>query len=283
MQRHVCRLPVRYFEQTKSGALLSRVMNDAEGIRNLVGTGLVEVVGGMVTAVLALGILFYLNAKLTLIAIGVLSLFGFIMQCAFKTLRPLFRERSQINADLSGRLTESFSGVRVVKAYEAEQREALVFTKGAHRLFRNVARTMTSFSAIGAASTLLLGVIGVAMMVVGAQEVLAGRMTVGYFFSFTLYLGLLVGPMVQIVNIGSQITEAFAGLERIREIRNEITGGRGRGLPAAAATGSRAGSSCATSGSSTRPTRRCSTASRSWPSRAPRRRWWDPRDRARAR
>jgi ABC-type multidrug transport system fused ATPase/permease subunit len=223
LQQHVSRLSVSYFEQTKAGALLSRVMNDAEGIRNLVGTGLVEVVGGLVTAVLALGILFYLNAKLTLIALGVLSLFGFIMRYAFRTLRPLFRERSKINAELSGRLTESFSGVRVVKAYQAEQREALVFTKGAHRLYRNIARTMTGFSAIGAASTLLLGMIGVTIMLVGAQDVLAGRMTVGDFFAFTLYLGMLVGPMVQIVNIGSQLTEAFAGLERIREIRNELT------------------------------------------------------------
>ena len=138
VQRHVGRLPVRYYESTKAGALLSRVMNDAEGIRNLVGTGLVEVVGGSVTAVLALGILFYFSAKLTLITLGVMSLFGVIMLYAFKTLRPLFRERSRINAELSGRLTESFSGVRVVKAYQAEQREALVFTKGAHRLFRNV-------------------------------------------------------------------------------------------------------------------------------------------------
>ncbi len=229
VQRHVGRLSVGYFEQTKAGALLSRVMNDAEGIRNLVGTGLVEIVGGMVTAVLALGLLFYLNVKLTLIALAVVSLFAFIMKYAFTTLRPLFRERSKINAEISGRLTESFSGVRVVKAYQAEQREALVFTKGAHRLFRNVARTMTGFSAIGAASTVLVGVIGVAMMGIGAGDVLAGRMTVGEFFAFTLYLGMLVGPVVQIVNIGSQITEAFAGLERIREIRNEITEDAGEG------------------------------------------------------
>jgi subfamily B ATP-binding cassette protein MsbA len=222
VQRHVGSLPVRYFEQTKSGALLSRVMNDAEGLRNLVGSGLVEVVGGAVTAAFALGYLFYLNVKLTLIALCVISLFGFVMQRAFKTLRPLFRERSRINADLAGRLTESFSGVRVVKAYGAERREALVFAKGAHRLFRNVARTITSFSMIGSFSTLLLGIIGVAMMAVGANDVLAGRMTLGSFFSFTLFLGLLVGPVVQIVNIGSQITEAFAGLERIREIRTEV-------------------------------------------------------------
>jgi subfamily B ATP-binding cassette protein MsbA len=222
VQRHVGRLSVGYFEQTKSGALLSRVMNDAEGIRNLVGTGLVEIVGGLITAGLAFGFLLYYNVKLTLIAVAVLSLFAFIMKYAFTTLRPLFRERSKINAELSGRLTESFSGVRVVKAYQAEQREALVFTKGAHRLFRNVARTITGFSAIGAASTLLLGAIGVAIMAVGAQDILAGQMTLGEFFSFTLFLGMMVGPVAQIVNIGSQITEAFAGLERIREIRNEV-------------------------------------------------------------
>ena len=145
------------------------------------------------------------------------------MQYAFKVLKPLFRERSVINAELSGRLTESFSGVRVVKAYRAERRETLVFTKGAHRLFRNVAKTITSFSAIGAVSTLLLGAIGVTIMALGANEVLAHRMTVGGFFSFTLYLGLMIGPMIQVVNIGSQITEAFAGLERIRELRNERT------------------------------------------------------------
>ncbi len=223
IQRHVGRLSVNYFDQTKVGALLSRVMTDAEGIRNLVGTGLVEVVGGLVTAVLALVILFRLNAKLTFIALAVLSLFGFVLLFAFKTLRPLFRERSKINAEVSGRLTESFSGVRVVKAYRAERREALVFSKGVHRLFRNVAKTMTGFSAVAAFSTLLLGIVGVAIMWIGANDILAHRMTIGAFVSYTLYLGLLVGPVVQIVSIGSQITEAFAGLERIREVRNEIT------------------------------------------------------------
>jgi subfamily B ATP-binding cassette protein MsbA len=223
VQRHVGRLSVSYFDQTKVGSLLSRVMTDAEGIRNLVGTGLVEVVGGLLTAVLALGILFYKNARLTGIALGVLSLFGLVLYYAFRTLRPLFRERSKINAEVSGRLTESFSGVRVVKAYRAERREALVFSRGVHRLFRNVARTMTGFSFVSAFSTLLLGVVSVTIMWIGGRDVLAGRMTIGDFVSFTLFLGVLVGPVVQIVSIGSQITEAFAGLERIREIRNELT------------------------------------------------------------
>jgi ABC-type multidrug transport system fused ATPase/permease subunit len=223
VQRHVGRLSISYFEHTKTGALLSRVMNDAEGLRNLVGTGLVEVVGGMMTAVLALGILFYINARLTWIALAVLSLFGFVMLYAFKTLRPLFRERSKINAELSGRLTESFSGVRVVKAYGAEGRESLVFTKAAHRLFRNVAGTMTGLSTVGAASTLLIGGMTIVLMAIGGRDILLGRMSMGDFFAFTLYLGMMVGPVVQIVNIGSQLTEAFAGLERIREIRNETS------------------------------------------------------------
>jgi ABC-type multidrug transport system fused ATPase/permease subunit len=222
VQRHVGRLQVAFFDQTKTGVLLSRVMTDAEGIRNLVGTGLVELLGGLLTAALALGILFYFSAKLTLIALGVLSLFGLVLLFAFRTLRPLFRERSKINAEVSGRLTESIAGIRVVKAYRAERREALVFTQGAHRLFRNVARTMTGFSAVSAFSTLLLGVVGVAIMWVGAHEIEAHRMTIGSFVSFTLYLGLLVGPVVQIVSIGSQVTEAFAGLERIRELRDEL-------------------------------------------------------------
>jgi subfamily B ATP-binding cassette protein MsbA len=222
VQSHVARLPIAYFDQTKTGVLLSRVMTDAEGIRNLVGTGLVEVVGGLLTAALALVILFRLNFRLTLIALAVLSLFGLVLLYAFKTLRPLFRERSKINAEVSGRLTESFAGVRVVKAYRAERREAIVFSKGVHRLFRNVAQTMTGFSAVSAFSTLLFGLVGVVIMWVGATDMLAHRMTLGAFVSFTLYLALLVGPVVQVVSIGSQITEAFAGLERIREIRNEL-------------------------------------------------------------
>ena len=221
VQRHISKLPIAYFDQTKTGILLTRVMTDAEGIRNLVGTGLVEVVGGLVTAAFALILLFNLNAKLTAIALAVLSLFGLVLLYAFKTLRPLFRERSKINAEVSGRLMESFSGVRIVKAYRAERREAIAFTKGVHRLFRNVAQTLTGFSAVSAFSTLLFGLVGVVIMWVGTADILAGRMTLGQFVSFTLYLALLVGPIVQIVSIGSQVTEAFAGLERIREIRNE--------------------------------------------------------------
>jgi len=222
VQRHVGRLSVSFFDQTKVGSLLSRVMTDAEGIRNLVGTGLVEVVGGVLTAAIALIILIALNLKLTAIALSILSLFGLVLLYAFKTLRPLFRQRSKINAEVSGRLTESFAGVRVVKAYRAERREALVFSKGVHRLFRNVAKTMTGFSAVTAFSTLLFGAISVSILWVGSNDVLVGRMTTGALFQFTALLAMLVGPVVQIVSIGSQITEAFAGLERIREIRNEL-------------------------------------------------------------
>src|SRR5436309_6918433 len=222
VQRHVGKLSVSYFDQTKVGSLLSRVMTDAEGIRNLVGTGLVEVLGGLLTAAIALVILLALNLKLTAIALSILSLFGLILLYAFKTLRPLFRERSKINAEVSGRLTESLSGIRVVKAYRAERREALVFSKGVHRLFRNVAKTMTGFSAVTAFSTILFGAISVSILWVGSNDVLAGKMTMGALFQFTALLAMLVGPVVQIVSIGSQITEAFAGLERIREIRNEL-------------------------------------------------------------
>jgi len=232
LQRHVSRLPVAYFDHTKTGALLSRVMTDAEGIRNLVGTGLVEVTGGVLTALFALVILLTYSAKLTLIALSVLSLFGLVLLKAFRTLRPLFRERSKINAEVSGRLTESFSGVRVVKAYRAERREALVFAKGVHRLFRNVARTMMGFAGVTAVSTLLFGAVSVAIMWAGANEILAGRMTLGSFIAFTAFLALLVGPVIQIVSIGSQITEAFAGLERIREIRSETTEDAGDSLRA---------------------------------------------------
>jgi subfamily B ATP-binding cassette protein MsbA len=223
VQRHVSRLPIAFFDQTKTGALLSRVMTDAEGLRNLVGTGLVEVAGGIVTAILALFILFSYSVKLTLITLAVLSLFGFVLARSFKTLRPLFRERSRINAEVSGRLTESLAGIRVVKAYRAERREALTFARGVHRLFRNVARTMTGFSLVTAVSTLLFGAITLLIMAVGATEILAGRMTLGSFVAFSAFLALLVGPVVQMVSIGSQITEAFAGLERIREIRDETT------------------------------------------------------------
>jgi subfamily B ATP-binding cassette protein MsbA len=223
VQAHVMRLPIRYFDSTKTGILISRIMTDAEGIRNLVGTGLVQLVGSVVTATLSLGILFYLNWQLTTVTILVLGAFGGGMAIAFKRLRPLFRERGQINAEVTGRLAESLGGVRIVKAYTAEKREELVFAKGAHRLFRNVARSLTGVSGVTAFSTLVLGAIGVLMILVGGSAIQAGTMTLGDFIMYLFFTGLMAMPVVQLASIGTQLTEAFAGLDRIREIRRMAT------------------------------------------------------------
>lgn len=223
VEAHVARLPVRYFDSTKSGVLISRIMTDAEGIRNLVGNGLVQLVGSVVTAVLALAYLFYLNWTLTLANIVALGAFGFAMATAFKRLRPLFRERGKINAEVTGRLNETLGGIRIVKTYTAEKREELVFTKGAHRLFRNVAKSITGVSAITAFSTAIIGIIGVIMIIVGGRSILAGHMTIGEFFNYILFTGLLAAPVVQMASIGTQISEAFAGLDRIRELLQMTT------------------------------------------------------------
>lgn len=219
LQAHVARLPVRYFDSTQTGALISRIMNDAEGIRNLVGTGLVQLVGGLVTASAALFVLFYLNWRLTTITLVVLGVFGGALAFAFKKLRPLFRERSKISADVTGRLGESIGGIRIVKAYSAERRETLVFARGAHRLLRNVVASMTGVSAVSAFSTVIVGIIGVLMMVVGGKAILAGQMTLGDFVMYVFFTALVAAPVVEIAAIGTQITEAFAGLDRIRELR----------------------------------------------------------------
>lgn len=221
LQRHLQRLPIAYFDANKSGTLLSRIMWDAEGIRNLVGTGLVQIAAGSVTALIAVGILFYLSTKLTLAVFGVLVLFGGVVFVAFRRLRPLFRARSEINARVMGRLSETLQGIRVVKAYRAEQHEARVFARGVHELLRNVMQTMRTTSTVSAVSSLLLGVVSVTILLVGSNEVLNGRMTVGELISFTLYLAALVAPVVMIVSIGTQLSEAFAGLERIREVTHE--------------------------------------------------------------
>ena len=223
LQAHVTRLPVRFFDSTKTGVLISRIMTDAEGIRNLVGTGLVQLTGGLVTAVIALAVLFYLNWQLTTVTLLILLTFGGAMATAFKRLRPLFRERGKINAEVTGRLNETLGGIRVVKAYTVERREQRVFTHGAHRLLRNVARSITGVSATTAVSTLVIGAIGVLMILVGGRAILAGTMTLGDFIAYIFFTGLMAAPMVQIASIGTQITEAFAGLDRIREIRNMAT------------------------------------------------------------
>jgi ABC-type multidrug transport system fused ATPase/permease subunit len=223
VEAHVMRLPIRYFDSTKTGVLISRIMTDAEGIRNLVGTGLVQLTGSILTAILALGVLLYLNWQLTAVTIVVLGTFGGGMAWAFRRLRPLFRERGKINAEVTGRLAETLGGVRIVKAYTAEKREELVFAKGAHRLFRNVAQSLTGVSGVSAFSTIVLGAIGISMMLVGGNSIRAGQMTIGDFVMYLTFTALITMPVVQLANIGTQMTEAFAGLDRIREIRHMAT------------------------------------------------------------
>ena len=220
---HVTRLPVRYFDSTQTGILIARVMSDAEGVRNLVGTGLAQLVGSVITGLVALSVLFYLNWRLTSMTLVVLAIFGVVMTYAFSWLRPLFRERSKINAEVTGRLTESISGIRIVKAYTAERREELTFARGVHRLLRNVAKALTGMSAVTAFSTLVLGAVGVIMILEGGRSILLGRMTLGDFFMYAAFTGAVVAPLVQIASIGTQITDAFAGLDRIRELRNQPT------------------------------------------------------------
>ncbi len=218
VQARILRLPVSFFDATQSGVLITRVMSDAEGIRNIIGTGIIQLVGGMVTASLALAYLFWLNWFLTTITLVFLAAFGVVMAVAFVRLRPIFRERSKIQAEVSGRLGQAMGGARVVKVYTAEKREEIVFTRGAHRLFRNIASTITGTSAIAAVSTVIIGAVGVLILVVGGRAVVAGTMTLGDLVSYIFFVALLSFPVVQMAAIGTQITEAFAGLDRIREI-----------------------------------------------------------------
>ncbi|MSO29853.1 MAG: ABC transporter ATP-binding protein [Acidobacteria bacterium] len=218
VQARVLHLPVRYFDSTQSGILVSRIMNDAEGIRNLVGSGLVQLVGGLVTAVMGLAVLFWLNWRLTAITILVLGVFGGGVAYAFRTLRPLFRERGKISAQVIGRLTEALGGIRIVKSYTAEKREEIVFTKGAHRLFRNIAKSLTGVSATTAGSTVVVGIVGVLMIWLGGRAIIAGEMTLGDLIMYIFFIGLVAAPLISIASIGTQITEAFAGLDRIREL-----------------------------------------------------------------
>jgi ABC-type multidrug transport system fused ATPase/permease subunit len=223
LQRHITRLPTSYFDSTQTGVLISRVMNDADGIRNLVGSGLVQMVGGLVTAVIALGVLFYLNWQLTLISIVVLAVFAAGMIVAFGKLRPLFRDRGKITAELSGRLAESFGGIRIVKAYTAEEREDRVFETGAMNLFANVRKTLTGISAVTSFGGVVIGAIGVVMMIVGGRAILAGTMTLGEFIMYIFFVGMLAAPLIQMSSIGTQLSEALAGLDRIREIKAMAT------------------------------------------------------------
>ncbi|MFT7462062.1 MAG: ABC-type multidrug transport system fused ATPase/permease subunit [Pseudohongiellaceae bacterium] len=221
VQAHVTRLPISRFDATQTGVLISRVMTDAEGIRNLVGTGLVQLVGGLLTAILAMGVLFFLNWQMTAIILVVIVVFAAAMARAFRKLRPLFRERSAIRAEITGRLGQGLSGIRVVKAYVAEAQEEAVFRKGIDRLFENIRASMTGISATSAMAIAIVGLIGSMLTIMGGTSILAGEMTMGDFVMYLLFIGLVVGPVVQIAEVGTQITEAFAGLDRIREIRQE--------------------------------------------------------------
>jgi len=221
VQVHISRLPVSFYDANKTGSLVSRIMSDVEGIRNLMGTGLVDLAGGLLTSGIAFWWLMHISQRMTLIALGSLALFGGFLSKAFGTIRPIFRERGRINAEVSGRLTESIGGVRVIKGYHAETREQEVFSKGVQRLLDNVMRTLTATSVMSLSASVLLGFVGAATMYIGARQSLAGTLTPGQFFSFTITLPFLVAPMLQIVQIGTQLTEAFAGLERTQEIMRE--------------------------------------------------------------
>ncbi len=221
VQAHIGRLPVSFYDANKTGALVSRIMSDVEGVRNLIGTGLVEFVGGLMTAVIALVYLIHTSVTMTGVAFAILLVFGYGINKAFATIRPIFRARPKINAEVTGRLTESLSGVRVVKGYHAEEREEGVFTSGVKRLLDNVLKTLTATSLMSLSAAGLMGIVSAIIMELGAHKILAGTMTLGTFFAFNIFLGLLVAPVFQIVAIGTQITEAITGLERTREILNE--------------------------------------------------------------
>jgi ABC-type multidrug transport system fused ATPase/permease subunit len=221
VQVHISRLPVAFYDGNKTGNLVSRIMSDVEGVRNLLGTGLVDFLGGLITSGIALVLLFRTSPQMTLIAVGSLLCFSVALNKAFSTIRPIFRERGKINAEVTGRLTESLGGVRVIKGYHAEEREEAVFATGVRRLLDNVMRTLTATSVMSLSASVLLGVVGAVTMYVGTHQIAAGTLTVGGFFSYTLLLGFLVAPIMQIVSIGTQLTEAVAGLERTQEIMRE--------------------------------------------------------------
>jgi ABC-type multidrug transport system fused ATPase/permease subunit len=221
VQEHVGRLPVAFYDANKAGALVSRIMSDVEGVRNLVGTGLVDLVGGLLTALFALVVLVTISPLMTALAFVFLVVFGLGLRKAFNIIRPIFRERAQINAEVSGRLTESVGGVRVVKGYHAESREHQVFASGVRRLLDNVLHTLTVTAVMGVSTTTLTGIVGATVIVVGSHEVLTGAMTLGGFVTYSMFLGYVVAPLFQSVGIGVQVTEAIAGLDRTRDLLAE--------------------------------------------------------------
>ena len=222
VQRHVGLLSVAYYDENRTGTLVSRIMTDVEGVRNLVGTGLVEFVGGVVTAVLAFFYLLHRSVVVTLTVFSVVGVFVFVLKYAFQKIRPIFRERGKINAEVTGRLTESLGGVRVIKGYHAEEREASVFSAGVDRLLANVMKSLTMTSILGSASTTVLGVVSALVMWLGGNSVLHHTWTVGDYFSYNMFLAFMIAPLFQMVNIGTQLTEAFAGLDRTGEIMAEL-------------------------------------------------------------
>jgi ABC-type multidrug transport system fused ATPase/permease subunit len=221
VQRHIGLLSVAYYDANKSGVLVSRIMTDVEGVRNLVGTGLVEFAGGIMTAMVALVVLLRISAVMTGLTAIFVVLFSYFLKQAFTKIRPIFRERGKINAEVTGRLTESLGGVRVVKGYHAEAREAEVFGAGVKRLLDNVLRSLTAVSLMSLSATVLMGIVGAIVMFVGTHQIFAGTLTLGEFVTFTAFLAFLIAPVFQVVGIGTQLTEAFAGLERTREVLRE--------------------------------------------------------------
>jgi ABC-type multidrug transport system fused ATPase/permease subunit len=221
VQAHVSRLPVTYYDGNKTGALVSRIMSDVEGVRNLLGTGLVDFVGGIVAACIALVLLLRISVPLTLMAVGSLGCFAIVLNKAFSTIRPIFRERGKINAEVTGRLTESLGGVRVIKGYHAESREEKVFAAGVRRLLDNVMRTLTATSLMSLSASVLLGVVGAATMYIGGRQMVSHTLSPGSYFSYNFLLVFLVAPIMQVVSIGTQLTEALAGLERTQEVMRE--------------------------------------------------------------
>lgn len=221
VQAHVSTLPVSYYDSTKTGSLVSRIMSDVEGVRNLIGTGLVEFAGGVLTACIVLVLMIRISYVMTGVAVGALVVFSLILNKAFKKIRPIFRERGKINAEVSGRLTESLGGVRVVKGYHAEAREQSIFSAGVQRILNNVMSTLDAMASMSLGSTLMMGIVGAAIMYLGAREVISGKMTAGGLFQYTMYMGFLAAPVFQLANIGTQVTEAIAGLDRTREVLQE--------------------------------------------------------------
>ena len=221
VQAHIGRLPVAFYDENRTGTLVARIMTDVEGVRNLIGTGILDFVGGVLTALFAFGYLVFLSVKMTVLTFVILLIFGLILQRAFSIIRPIFRERSKINAEVTGRLTESLGGVRVIKGYHAEDSEARVFAEGASRLLQNVISSLTAQSLMSLASTAVLGMVGALVMYLGAHQVVDGRLSTGGYVTYVMFLAFMIAPIVQLVSIGTQLTEAVAGLDRTTEILSE--------------------------------------------------------------